>query len=1756
MHLTRARLSPLRTLVVAVVATTIVLSSLMAWSPPASAAPSTDLGAQSLTTNGRVNPLGIPGASPTFGWALSSEARGTTQSAYEIQVGTAPGESDIWATGKVTSDKQVDVAYEGPALTSATKYFWRVRAWDGNGVASAWSDAATFETGLLAEKDWGTAQWIGKSAAYAGWDDYTAAVDFTLNSLAFGVFLRAADPSNAYMWQLNVGGSASSTPVLVPHRRVNGGYSQLATIDLAALGFSRQSLLAGTHRFTFEIAGTSIKTSLDGVVVDTRTVTDFPTGGVGIRTFGSESVTVRGLTVTKPDGSSLAAPSFSNGNPLTAGAYADGAVTVTGVTEAFLRTGDNNAPLLRTGFETAAGKTVAAARVYASAHGVYELSLNGQKVGDQELAPGYTEYAARIQSQTYDVTDLVRKGANGFGAALGDGWWAGKVGLAGKYQYGQNLALVARLKITYTDGSEQWVDSGPNWKWASGPYESTDLQIGESYDARFERPGWSNGDFDARSWSPVRPVASDTAKLSPQPDEPVRQTQVLDTVAVTTPRPGVTVYDVGQNMVGVPRVTITGKAGQTVKLRHAEVLNPDGTLYTENLRAALSTDYYTFAADGTVTYEPSFTQHGFRYIEITGADVAPPADAVKGVVWGSDLARTGTLQTSNALMNKLMSNVSWGARGNFLSIPTDTPARDERLGWTGDISLFAPSAAYMFDMRGFLGKWMQDVRDEQKPDGQIPAVVPSTNGAFGDSGPGWQEAIITVPYSLYRGYDDLAVVKKNWPNMVKFYDFAASRIGDDNLGAYGSTFFTNDDWLSLEDTRFASNDVKTTAIWADAVRMLAEMSAAIGDSRAKEFADRYTEIKKDFVAAYVSPDGTVAGGAQTVYALTLGMNLIDDPALKAKVGEKFVAKLALTDNHLSTGFIGTPYLLPALTAIGRDDLAYTMLLKETYPSWGYEIAKGATTVWERWNSIQPDGSFGPVDMNSFNHYAYGAVVDWMHQNVGGIKMDAAGYKTSIIEPRPGGSLTEASGELQTVYGKLSNAWKLVDGTLTLDVTVPVNTTSKVRIPSTSTWAVLEGGKPVASAAGVKKVERDAAAGVTVVTVGSGTYSFAATSAQQNLTAILTQLDEFATAAAGETLSAAVREHITAEVARASTFGQDALTRALAGDAPGSATALRDALRTVSSLRTWLSGSGVAEATAQKLSAQLAGIENAMQSALTSAAGIVVTVNPVSGPVAVGSAARATVVIKNTSAQAVEAVTGTVTVPGLTREPVTLSAPRIAAGGEATVNVEIPTTRTARAGSYDAAFAFALTTPGGELRYTAAAAGWVTLATDVAITGVVVRTTAPGTQSLEVSLTNHGAGPVSGRVEASVPTGWRSAPSALTRIEAGATTTISVPVFVPLDAAAGVSPVAVAFVDRGAKLAESTAQVTVGAVTTPPTEATSDYVDFGDTASETAHGVQGSPTSGTNTEAGLTRRYANNSTPGSWYSARIAVPAGQPFLLRTRETWNSAGTKDYDILINDKLVKHVNYARTAGGQGVTSQQFLVDDPAVLSHNGTVTVKFQYPQANAARQYYDPSIADLWVVSVPDTAAPSVSATPDARAVLSENGSYASAVSVTVNAADDFDPAPKIEYWADGKWTPYSGAVTFDRDGTNEFRYRAADRSGNVSAVSVLNLRIDRSQPARAVDFTVGAAVVRCVAGKATVTVPVTNSGGSALTATIASPIGSKSTGTVAAGKTVSHTLNSRTASIAAGEVTVTAKATVGGAELTTAKKVAYSAHTCR
>ena len=1635
--------------------------------PSASAADAT-VTLDHLQANGRTEPLGIPGRAPSLSWEAESAARGVVQTAYQVRVATTQSGLEsgaTWDSGKVESARQVDVPYGGPALDSQSRYYWQVRTWDGADQSSAWSAPTWFETGMLSASDW-TADWITDSGDQQlnRWSDYTTDVDFHLDNLAFGVFFRGATPGDAYMWQLTV---ADGTPRLKIHKRSGGSYSVVENKDISG-AVSKADLLSGDHQLSITADGSTLTTKLDGTEIDSRGDSSFAKGYVGLRTSqateGAEAVTVHDVTVTAKNGDTLLSADFENGkNPFSAGTVSNGDLKLSGNADAWYAP-PNPLPLLRDQFSTADGKTVADARLYASARGVYQLSINGKQVGDSHLAPGDSNYDKRIQSQAYDVTDLVQSGDNAIGAELGSGWYAGRNFWLAPGYYGTDTSLIAQLRVDYTDGTHDVFGTDDTWTTHDGPFLQGDNIDGETYDANLAQPGFDTTGFDASGWTPVTVAADTTDRLVPQPDEPVRTTGQEPAQARTEPSTGTWIYDLGQNMVGVPKLTLQGQAGDTVRIRYGEVLNPDGTLYTANLRSAKATDHYTFAQDGTVTYTPTFTFHGFRYVEITGTSAAPALADVTGQVWGSDLAATGTLQTSDPMLNQLVSNISWGQRGNFLSIPTDTPARDERLGWLGDINVFAPTASYLRDTRAFMSKFLTDLRDTQQPSGAFPGVAPDFGSSCCGGGTAWEDAMVTVPYAVWHAYGDTALVRENYAAMQKFLAHVQSSAGADLIDSDRNVY---GDWLNLNDDTPAG--VIGTAYYAEDARMLSEMAASIGeDADAATYAQLSKDVRKAFADAFISPDGTVASGSQTGYALAIGMHLVPDDLL-AKVGGKFVAKVHASDDHLTTGFVGTPWLLPALTDVGANDLAYKLLENKTYPSWGYEIQNGATTMWERWNSIMPDGSFGDVGMNSFNHYAYGAVGDWMYQNIGGISPLEAGYKKIRIAPNVGGGLTHGAGHYDSAYGAIATDWSTSGDDLSLAVDVPVNTTAEVVLPAQNKWAVTEGGTLLPDADGVSDVRPEG--GTVTMTVGSGHYEFAVTAGNARLGRILDGITALRShvgdlEASGD-LAAADADHLDQGLATAGDDVSSALLATLDHDGASVSAKLGDALGAVRDLRGWLAASSVDAPVRGDLDTRLAAIENQLVGAVTSSMGVTVSLPPVTGAVLPGAPVSGTVELTNTGTDAVTGVKGTVSVDGWGSVPVALDS--LAPGDSAQVPVMLTVPRRQDPGSYDADLELSLTVGGQSYTLRDTTPGWATVTSGLTVGDVTAEMAAADPAehaTLHVPVTNAGSTDVTGQVSVTLPDGWRSVPSAPVTVPAGGSATAEVPVVVPLDLVGGSTPVTVDFRRGGTLLATKDAAPSFDLVT-PPAAATLDHVDFGDGPSEQAHALEASPSSGTNVEAGYTRRYANSGSPGAWYSVEVAVTPDKPFILRDIETFDGARTKKYHVYVDGTLVKTQLVPRTESGAGTKVYDLLVDDPAVLANDGSVRIKFEFP--TDASGYFDPSIADLWVLGVPDdTQAPDVSAAVTS-ATAGDHGWYRSDATVSVAAADNRDATPVVETGESDGWQDYVGPVTVSGEGKHLLSFRAHDAAGNSSGAKSLPVWIDETAPSTELAVTRGSGV---------------------------------------------------------------------------------------
>ncbi len=754
----------------------------------------------------------------------------------------------------------------------------------------------------------------------------------------------------------------------------------------------------------------------------------------------------------------------------------------------------NPSPLLRREFSVK--KRVERARFYATAMGLYEISLNGNRVGDEYFTPGWTSYDFRYQYQTYDVTSLVKSGQNCLGAMLGDGWFRGSMTWDNKRSsYGKKLALLAQLVIIYTDGTQETVGSDDQWKAATGAVLASDIYNGETYDARLERAGWSEAGYNDREWMGVTVVEAPKAKLVAPAGPGVKKIEEIKPVKVFHTPAGDTVIDMGQNMVGWVKFRLTAPAGTTVTLRHAEVLDRVGNFYTENLRRAKQTIRYTSKGQGTETFEPHFTFQGFRYVAVSGWPGKLRAEDFSGIVVHSAIPRTGTFESSSSLLNQLQHNIIWGQKGNFLDVPTDCPQRDERLGWTGDAQVFAPTASFNHDSAGFYSKWLKDLALDQEDDGAVPFVIPnilSHETRKGESASaGWADASVVVPWTVYQAYGDKRILEEQYPSMKAWVEYMRRQAGQSYIWNTGFTF---GDWLAFATTdadypgATTDKDLIQTAYFARSTELLARTAQVLGR---KEDAAEYTEleekIRNAFQKEFVTPNGRLSSDTQTAYALALVFGLLPE-SQQAGAAARLAADVRKF-GHLTTGFLGAPALCQALSDYGYLDEAYMLLNRTEYPSWLYPVTKGATTIWERWDGIKPDGTFQDPSMNSFNHYAYGAIGEWMYRVVAGIGIDesAPGYKHILIQPRPGGGLSHASASVESMYGHVASGWEIADGKLTVRIEVPANTTATVRLPNARLEETSEGGQPLAGRADSTRARQ--AEDAVVLEVGSGKYVF-------------------------------------------------------------------------------------------------------------------------------------------------------------------------------------------------------------------------------------------------------------------------------------------------------------------------------------------------------------------------------------------------------------------------------------------------------------------------------------------------------------------------------------------------------------------------------------------------------------------------------------------------------------------------------------------
>jgi alpha-L-rhamnosidase len=1051
-----------------------------------------DLEAEHLRCEYRANPLGIDETLPRLSWRLDADgARGVRQSAYHVLVASSASllnknTGDLWDSGKVASDRSLHVVYAGKPLASRQACFWKVRVYNQAGEASGWSDPATWTMGLLHPADW-QGRWIGKDETETvvllegcSWIGYPEGLRGTDGAPGLRYYRRA--------FELPAGRAVRKAELSLAGDNL---YSCSINGEHAAAGGSFKSAVQrDVTRF--------LRTGRNVVAVQVNNLGDTPNpaGAVGKLTVEFESgdplvVATDGQWKSHPvEVKQWHLPAFDDAawKPVTVlgpvGMQPWG--NVHGPDERRLA-----ARMLRKEF--AAAKQVARATVYFSGLGLSELYLNGEKVGDAVLSPGLTHYTARAFYVTYDVTARLRRGVNALGVWLGNGrFYAPRVTSPTKTLTYGYPKLLLQLEIDYADGTRDTVVSDGTWRLTcDGPITANNEYDGEAYDARRERPGWAAPGFDDAGWQAAQTVDAPGEALSAQMAEPIRVTGTLKPVALTEPKPGVFIFDLGQNMVGWCRLNVRGPAGATVTLRHAETLLPDGTLYLDNLRGAKVTDTYTLKGGGQACYEPRFTYHGFRYVEVTGYPGKPTLETLEGRVVNDDVESAGNFACSNPAINSIYQIALWGTRGNYRSMPTDCPQRDERQGWLGDRSSESKGESYFFDIAALYTKWLHDMADAQNESGSIPDVCPPYWPLYNDSVT-WPGSAVIIPGALVDQYGDTRILERHYPAMTKWLAHMSGYVTNGLIAkdSYGDWCVPPEDPKlihSKDPARKTAPALLATSYFYHCLTLMARYATLLDKpDDARRYLALAETLRTAFNAAFYKPDtGFYDNGTQTACVLPLAFGLVP-PAERPRVFGHLVKKITEeTQGHVGTGLVGGQWLNRVLTEGGRSDLSYGFATQTGYPSWGYMISKGATTVWELWNGDTADPA-----MNSGNHVMLvGDLIIWFYETLAGIAPDPEqpGFKHIVMRPQPVGDLSFVKASHRSPYGTIRSEWTRKDRTFDWRVTIPPNTTATVYVPASGATAVTEGGKPLAEAKGVRFLRAES--GAVVLAVESGEYRF-------------------------------------------------------------------------------------------------------------------------------------------------------------------------------------------------------------------------------------------------------------------------------------------------------------------------------------------------------------------------------------------------------------------------------------------------------------------------------------------------------------------------------------------------------------------------------------------------------------------------------------------------------------------------------------------
>jgi alpha-L-rhamnosidase len=1036
----------------------------------ATAAPDTFVGPLELRVDDLKTPLGIDDPAPRLSWQLQDPARGAKQSAYEILVASRPellaeGKADVSDSGKIAGDRSQNVRYGGPALEPGTRYFWLVKSWDAAGKPYAVSAISWWETGLLQQEAW-RASWIGYETAEeatvrhaeSAWitspDAKTLAAEKTPEQrLAYRQTITLAKPvRRAALYatgQDTVSAWLNGTQLLKadplpPYKQMP--WKKFVRADATS------KLKAGANTIALEavhyVVNPNGMVTADAPPLIATLVVEYTDGTVAA--FGSG--TTWKTAIHAPQG--WQAQKFDDSGWKSAVVWAG-------------EPGSNGAPLghpwipdsvkvLRHTFAVSA--PVKSARLYATALGAYQMFLNGKRVGDDVLAPGWTDYRQRVKYQTYDVTAQLASGKNTIGALLAPGWYETPLEwFQQPNNYGDTPpALRAQLHIEYTDGSDEWISTDASWQANTSYILHSEIYDGESQDARLKLSGWDTAAFPAAGWKSAVAIEPKPVVIEAQDYPSIRIERPMEPKSVSEPKPGVYVYDFGQNFSGVERLRIKGPAGTDVKLRFAEIVNADGTIYTDNLRTAKVTDHFILAGNGVEEFMPQFTFHGFRYVELTGLAAAPGKDALSAVVFHTDAPFTAKLATGSAMVDQLWSNILWGQRSNFVGVPTDCPQRDERLGWMADAQVFWRAATYNMDLAAFSRKFAGDMRGTQTGTPYFGIYAPGTARPSMGSGAGWSDAGVVIPWTSWLQTGDVSMMQQNWAAMEKYLNAIEAANPDGLWKKESGTPFG--DWLSPEGK--TDYVLVATAYWAYDVTLMQQMAHAAHSSKDEaKYAHQFEKIRAAFQKQFVHEDGFVAGAdntpspfgeinnpnarsnggdTQAGYVLALHMNLLPEN-LRAAAAQKLADKIEANHGLLGTGFLGTPYLLEELTKAGHAKLAYKLLLNTEYPSWGYLVGHGATTMWERWNGDQMKAD---PSMNSYNHYAYGAVADWIYRYAAGVDATPLdpGFHTVVLHPTFDARLGHIAFDYASAYGPIHSDWIVNGATAEWHVSIPANTT--------------------------------------------------------------------------------------------------------------------------------------------------------------------------------------------------------------------------------------------------------------------------------------------------------------------------------------------------------------------------------------------------------------------------------------------------------------------------------------------------------------------------------------------------------------------------------------------------------------------------------------------------------------------------------------------------------------------------------------------